>query len=275
MPEWPKTIVPPTRDLPFKCVFTRLRVLAAFLAALTGKPESLFAGLTVADPNLNPERDGDKLSIPGIRARVPGWDATVEMQRLPTPEAANRTLYRLGRLLTWPMKEGGSYLGMPRVVLIFIAAEFRMFPEDGEYCHHFEMKDDRTGLAYPNSPLIITLELLKLPATDDGTLVWLWGRFLASTRPEEFEALMGRGEIMAEAVTSLMEFSADEKLRIQAERREMALMDQAAREQYGEVKGVARVARQMLARKMPLADITSLTGLSETEVKRLEAEGGP
>jgi predicted transposase/invertase (TIGR01784 family) len=204
------------------------------------------------------------------------------MQRLRTPEALNRTLFRLGRLLVWPLKESGSYLGMPRVVLVLIAGEFNVIPEDGEYYHIFGLKDEKTGLAYPNTPLIITLELLKLPKRDDGTLVWLWGRFLASRTPEELEALTGRGEAVAEAVASLLAFSADENLRIQAERRELVLMDQAARWAEGEAKGraegeaigVAKVARTMLGMKMALADIARATGLSQAEVKRLVSEAG-
>ena len=65
----------------------------------------------------------------------------------------------------------------------------------------------------------------KLPVVDDGTMIWVWGKFLSSTKPEEFEALMGRSEAVSEAVTSLLEFSADEKMRIKAEQRELFLMD--------------------------------------------------
>jgi predicted transposase/invertase (TIGR01784 family) len=97
---------------------------------------------------------------------------------------------------------------------------------------------------------------------------------------------------MNKAITTLCEFSADETMRIRAERREMFLMDQAARIQYsrmegrtegrtegeakgraeGEAKGRAEVARRLLERKMAFADIADATGLSEAEVKRLAAE---
>ena len=89
---------------------------------------------------------------------------------------------------------------------------------------------------------------------------------------------------MSEAVTSLLEFSADEKMRIKAEQRELFLMDQAVRMKHSRAEGVAEgeakgraeghadVARRMLRKKMPVAEVASLTGLSEAEVKRLAAD---
>ena len=280
MIEWPEILLPPTYNMPFKDTFTRERVLAGFLAAATRNPISLFSKLDISDPNLNPEYEGDKLTIPDVRAQVPGWDAAVEMQRLYTPESYNRQLFRMGRLLAWHVKEKERYLGMPRVVIVDIAAEFNLIPEDDKYYHCFVFKDDGSGLTYKNSPLLITLELLKLPVLDDGTEIWIWCKFLLSTRPEEFEALMGRSEAVAEAVASLARFSADEKMRILAEQRELFLMDQVARMQYSEAKGRAegraeeqtKIARSMLLSNISVADIARFTGLSEVEVKRLSVD---
>jgi len=293
MLKWPKVLLPPTHDMPFRSIFTHVQVLISFLAAVTKRPESLFSGLVIADPHMIPDHDDEKLTVTDVRAKVPGWDAIVEMQRLYTPIALNRQLYRLGRGLGALMQAGpaGNYTLMPRLVVVLIAAEFNLIPEDNKYYHCYEFKDE-DGSVHPNSPLLITVELMKLPALDDGTLLWLWCKFLASTKPEEFEALMGRSEAVNEAVTSLLEFSADEKMRIKAEQRELFLMDQAVRIQYsraegeakgraegkaeglaeGEARGKAEVARSMLASKMPVADIAKFTGLSEAEVEGLAAK---
>ena len=78
---------------------------------------------------------------------------------------------------------------------------------------------------------------------------------------------------MAQAATKVIAASASEIRRHRKFRRELAVMDQAARLQYSEAKGKtegkAEVALRMLQKKMPLADIVELSGLSEADVKRL------
>jgi len=142
--------------------------------------------------------------------------------------------------------------------------------------HCFEFRDQKTGLIYPNSPLIIAVELKKMPEVDDGTPMWPWLKFFRSTTPEEFETLKGRSEAMSESVTRLMEMSASKRERMRAESRDKFLWDQAALRRAGLAEGEAKkqteIARQLLKMKMLLSDIASATGLSEAEVKRLSLE---
>ena len=108
---------------------------------------------------------------------------------------------------------------------------------------------------------------------------------------------------MTRAVAKVEQASASEKMRRLAFRRQLAEMDMVSRLhgsrkkglEEGLAKGEAKgrmegrvegrvegraenqteVARRMLQRKMPLADIAALSGLSEVAVKRLAAEKKP
>ena len=283
MPEAPRIIVPPINDFSFKAVFGHLGPLVALLQATLGLPGETFKGIFVADPNLNPDFEKGKHSILDLRARTATRDMNIEIQRLFSPELLDRILYYLARMMAGQLKWAESYLGLPKTICILIA-DFEISQlKAGQYHHCFMFRDEKSGLVYPNSPEIHVLELTEIPAVDDGTPLWLWGKFLSSRTVEEFEALRGRSEAMAEAVARLLEFSADEKERIRAEAHEKWLWDQAARERHhearerqsreeGKAEGKAEIARQLLRMKMPLVDIVIATGLSEAEVKRLAVE---
>ena len=133
--------------------------------------------------------------------------------------------------------------------------------------------DADTGLTYPNSPLMVVIDVLNLPLLDDGSPLWPWGKFVGSCQRREFEILRERGGAMAEAVSTLFGFSADELSRIEAERHELALMDQAVGLQWsrdeGRTEGRAEIILSLLRHGMPLADASRYTGLSEDEILNL------
>ena len=291
MPEVLRIIVPPINDFSFKAVFAHLGPLIGLLQAFLGLPHETFKGIFVADPNLNPDFEKGKHSILDLRARTATRDMNIEIQRLFSPELLDRILYYMARMMAGQLKWAEGYAGLPKTICILIAD----FPipqlKAGQYHYCFMFRDEKSGLVYPNSPDIHVLALPEIPEVDDGTPLWLWGRFLSSKTAEELEALRGRGADMAEAVDRLLEFSADEKERIRAEAHEKWLWDQAARERQhvvmarqsreeGEAKGRAEgkaeeqtnIALSMLRSDMSVANVAKFTGLSEAEVKRYAKE---
>ena len=286
MPEASPPLLSPRNDFVFKRIFgdsEHIGPLAAFLQSALGLPAEEFAGLVVVDPNLNPEYEGDKHCILDVRIHTrSGRDVDVEIQVEPTPELCDRIQCYTARMVAGKVKAGESYRGMAQSVSIVIV-DYRLW-EDAGYHHRFRLYDPEAGLAYPNSMEIHTLELPKRPAASDGTGLWDWLKFLSSDTRDEFMSLAGKGGAMAEAVARLMELSADEKARLRAESREKALWDQAGRIRQsraegeakgraeGEAKKQAEIACQMLRKKMSVADIADLTGLSQAEVERLAAE---
>ena len=207
------------------------------------------------------------------------YDIAVEIQQRTAPTQDARWMHGLGKMITGRTKAGGAYLDAPRPALVTFTF-YEWLPGAG-YHNWFRFYDPASGLTYPNSPWLISVELPKVPTEDDGTRLWPWCRFFLSTTPEEFDWLAEReGGVMAEIVATLRELSSDEKVRLRAEARDKWLWDQTAREQAskaegkveGKAEGKVEVARQLLRMKMPLIDIVIATGLSEAEIKRLAAE---
>ena len=299
--EWPKDILSPTNDFVFKSLFGvqgRLRTTVGLLQAFLGLHDEEIKTVQVVDPALNRRFKGDKLSTLDLRVVTSLRDINVEMQNLKEPELFDRILFYLAKRVASQVVSGEDYRRMPQTVsIVFMNVNIW---DDGQYYHCFEMTDHKTELVYPNSPLIIVVELKKMPAKDDGTLMWPWMKFLTAKTPEEYAALRERGEAMAESVARLMEVSADEKARMRADSRDKFLWQQAALRRAGlaegeakgraegEAKGLAKglakgmakglakgmekVARRMLRDNMAPARIAELTDLPLAEIKRLAAE---
>lgn len=285
MPEMP--ILSPKNDFVFKRLFgdpEHVAPLADFLQAALGLAPGEFAGLVVADPNLNPEFDGDKHSILDVRVNTSsGRDIDVEVQVKPSPELCDRIQCYAAKMVAGKVKAGESYRGMAQSVSIVIA-DFRMW-EDVRYHHRFRLYDAAADLAYPNSLEIHTLELPKRPAASDGSGLWDWMCFFSSRTRDEFASLAGKGRVMAEAVARLMELSADEKTRLRAEAREKWLWDDAARMRQSRSEGLAEglakgeaklhdekiaMARRLLRMNLlSVVDIAEATALSVAVVEGL------
>jgi predicted transposase/invertase (TIGR01784 family) len=268
-------ILSPKNDFVFKALFgdpKHTAPLTAFLQSTLPLPPEEITDLKVVDPNLNRKFKGDKRCVLDVRVVTrSGRDVDVEIQVLFTPDLLGRLLIYLTKMVSGKAKAGEDYEDIPQSICIVIV-DHRLW-DDKRYHHRFRMCDPEAGLEYPNLMEIHTLELPKLPVKSDGSKLWRWLKFISSKTRDEFKLLAGKDKVMAEAVDRLVELSASEKARLRAEAREKWLWDEASRMRHsrkeGLAEGVAKVALQLLAMKMTLADITKATGLSAVEIKRL------
>jgi predicted transposase/invertase (TIGR01784 family) len=275
----PDAILPPKRDFMFKLVFgdpNCLDPLVAILQAVLPRlPEGEFESITFLDTHRNRQHEGDKLCVLDLCVRLTsGRMVNIEIQLLPTPGVLNRMQYYNAKMLIEQIHKGQPYDKMAQVVTIFIL-DHTVF-EDVEYHHEYRLACRKTGHEFPGTQEIRVLELPKLPAESDGTPLWKWLRFLMTKTREEMRELAQGDEAMTRAVAIVEKASADEKTRRLAFRRQLAETDMISRIQGGVERGraenQAEVARRMLKKNMPLADIVDLSGLSEADVKRLAAE---
>ena len=261
--------------------------MAGLLQSAYGWTEEI-KSLVIRDPSLNPEHEEAKGCVLDIRADLATRSVDVEIQRASTPELPARWVYYLSKMTAGEIKAGDDY--ELRQTIIMPIMDFGLWP-DLRYRHQFIYYDPVSGLAYPNSPMIDTLELPKVPKESDGTALWPWLRYFTSRTPEEFDWLAEKeGGAVAEAVARLRELSADEKARMRADARDKFLWDQAAIKRQalaegraeglaeGEAKGEAKkqieIARRLLRMDMSLSDVASTTGLPEADVRRLALEDG-
>jgi predicted transposase/invertase (TIGR01784 family) len=125
--------------------------------------------------------------------------------------------------------------------------------------------------------------LPKLPESSDGGKLWNWLYFIDAKTEEDLTMIAKSDEILNKAVVKLRELSKDERARMLHESREKMRRDNASREQAardegkheGKLEGILEnkreTAQTALRKKMSVQDIIELTGLTEEEIKALEA----
>jgi len=115
-----------------------------------------------------------------------------------------------------------------------------------------------------------TLELEKLPDSEDGTELWNWLKFLSAERKEDLEMLAERSPQVKKAVVRLMELSNDERTRLLYESRQKMEWDNQAREHGARGEERVSIAKNMLADGEPIDKIVRYTSLTYEEVEGLQ-----
>jgi predicted transposase/invertase (TIGR01784 family) len=257
--------------------------LTAFLRALCPRlPKEDFDEITFPDTHRKRRHKDDKECVLDVCVRLKsGRMIAIEIQLAPKPGACNRAQFINAKMMVEQLKKGDQYVDMPQVITIFIL-DHVLFKGKKKYRHEYLVMDSEDGDELPNSQIFLFIELPKVPKKSDGTAVWNWLRLFEVETPEELKALVKREPAMAETATKVLEMSANERNRLRAIGREIRQRDQEAilhevriSREVGRAEGRAEerqeFARRLLRKKMPLAEVASLTGLSEVEVKRLRA----
>ena len=115
-----------------------------------------------------------------------------------------------------------------------------------------------------------TLELTKLPETEDGTELWNWLKFLSAERREDLEMIAARSPQVKKTVVRLMELSSDERTRLLYESRQKMEWDNQARKHEARNEEKFSFAKKLLQRNRPIDEIVEDTGLTYEEVAELQ-----
>jgi predicted transposase/invertase (TIGR01784 family) len=268
-------ILSPKIDVVFKMLFGTEQskdVLAAFLKSVLNSDEKEYSEITITDPHLGREYDGDKLSILDIKLKTAsGKIVDVEIQVLSLPEMRSRITYYLSRMITEQLGESSKYNTLKQAVCVVIV-NFPLIPESGGYHNVFRMIEKDEHFEFNDLTEINVLDLTKIPADDNSELA-KWLKFIRAESEEEFEmASMGNAAIN-EAYAKLQVLSRDEAARMRAESRlkaqrdEWSRMDGAKRE--GIQLGQAQFIRNMINNGADIKTISTMSGVSESEIERL------
>jgi predicted transposase/invertase (TIGR01784 family) len=165
------------------------------------------------------------------------------------------------------------YNVIEKVICICIL-DYKLFSGVEEYVNGFKFYNMKNGLCFEEMPEeLYTIELPKAPAADDGSEVWDWVRFLRAKGKEEFEMIAVKNAGVREAVETLYEISADERVRAEYEMRQKAWRDRMSQiegsYQEGLQKGKLEIAAAMKKNGIPAGQITLYTGLSPDEISKL------
>jgi len=187
-----------------------------------------------------------------------------------------RIAFYNARIYSGQLKAGEAYSKLHRTVSVVIT-DF-IFIKDNEDCfNRFMWYNIDNGILLTDAQEINTLELPKLPDTDNGTKLWQWLKILKLRNEDEMEDIAKGNEAIKNVIVTLKEMSADEAERRLAEAREKEERDRISSYESGVIDGEIRgeekakneLARRMKEKGISAKDITDITGLTSEEIEKL------
>jgi len=266
-------ILSPMTDIIFKLLMgteNSKEILTDFLLAVLNLSPDEYEEITIQNPFLLQEYKGDKLGILDVKLKLKsGKVLNIEVQVDPMPFMESRILFYISKLITEQIGESDQYEKIKRVISIIITGH-PLIKQSEKYHHHFGLYDIESGVLLTDALEIHTLEVPKARSINEDTEraeLLNWMRFFDAKTEEELNMLAPKSPAMKRATLRLLELSADEKARQLYEAR---LKEQ--RDNYAREKGaVLNVAKNLLGMNMPLDKIIEATGLTQEEVKGLQA----
>jgi len=261
-------LLPVKSDVIFRIFFADERnadELIRFLKAVVDLGEDEYEKIVVADPHLIREFVDDKLAIIDVKLHtMSGKIIHIEIQLKVPDEFKNRIVYYTAKLITEQIGDGGKYRNINKVISIIITDE-PLISESQKYHHRFTLTDIDTGVQLSDLIEIHTLELEKLPETEDGTKLYDWAKFIDAETEEELDMLAQRNPEFRQPVVKLRALSADEKARDLYDRRKKAELDKAMLSD----SRAYQIARNLLGMGDSVEKVVIATGLTHAEVASL------
>ena len=282
-----RSFLPVKSDVIFRLFFAderNVEFLIGFLKSVLRLPEDDYDKIEIVDPHLLREYAEDKLGILDIKLRSKSRKIIhIEIQLIAS-QIRERIIYYDAKLITEQIGSGDHYDVIKKVISILVIDD-RLIQEDQKYHHRFTLYDPEAGIEFSDLLEINTLELLKLPKSTDGTVLYDWASFIAAERKEELDMIAERNPEVKKAVVKLLELSEDERNRDLFERREKERRDTVAREKWVRQEGIREgrqeglqegrleerleIARKLIRIDLPIEKIIEATGLARVEVEGL------
>lgn len=154
--------IDPTADYAFKLLFGTEENKDLLLHFLNGilEPEVPIVELTLVNPFVPSQFDGDDLTVVDVRARdARGHVFAVEIQNHVRPVLRHRATYTLSDLYQAQMGEGGDFADLRPVHNIWLLNQNLLTGATG-WRHHFQLRDP-DGLVFSDHLNLHTVELRK------------------------------------------------------------------------------------------------------------------
>lgn len=267
----------PKRDIVFKLLLSapgNEPLLAALIEAVVDLPAPI-AGLTVLNPGVPRDLAAHKAIVLDVHVRcVDGTLLDIEMETHPRAVLPQRVLYYWSSLYAGQLQRGVAYEHLRRTIgIVWLDGTLPCF--EGHFHSTFELTERWTHRRLTDQ---LELHFLALPSLDTSPTsevaarLQRWGRFFLAPDDRTIHALAAEDPIMSKAVTELERLSRDPEARmvidtVERDRRfheyEVRVGQEAARaegREEGREEGRLELARALVARGLPLAEVAQLTG---------------
>jgi predicted transposase/invertase (TIGR01784 family) len=258
-------------DATFRMLFGDVRhteILEGFLKATLDIPADEYDHIEIDDPHLMPEQGAGKEGILDVRIHTTsGIIVEVEIQQYTQTAFRARLANYVAGLVTHQLSRGDDYTKIKRVISIAIT-DFELIAESAAYHHRFVMYDKVNGVELTDVMEIDVLELPKLPAADDGTMLYEWLKFIDTEEEEEMAELAEKNPEIKKAYAVLRELSEDETARRIAEAREKEQRDKRGQLDFAEKSGEKRGEKRATNKAV---DAMKQVGVSEEQIEAVKA----
>jgi predicted transposase/invertase (TIGR01784 family) len=260
-----RPLLKPSNDLVFKAIFSdenHRNILRSLLQSILSLPAEEYSHIEIVDPHSRLYRPDDKLMIMDIKLHTKsGHIIDVEMQIATSRQLRDRILRYASSMITEQVKSGENYT-LKKAITILITKD-TLIKDSDYYSYRYHLYDKERQSLFSDKLEINVLELSKLPAQTDSSDLYDWLMFLKTDREEDYEMLAQKSPVFGEAVMVLKVLSADERMRLLAEAREKAVLDEMSRLDEAVEEAEKRVRQE--------EDVKRLKLLQEQEAIRLNA----
>ena len=283
----------PTNDYVFKKIFGSIGsedITREFIKCATGiNFECINLDTTpILEKDLIDKKTGI-LDVKVVADKINNID--IEMQVVKSEHIAERILFYWSKMYNKTIRQGCGYERAQKAICILIA-DFKLSnltQIDKFYTRWKIMEENYTKQSFTDKLYIVIIELEKLKdikETDNEELL-NWCKFIKN--PEEMEGEEMKNKYIRKAKEKLDEINQNEEERRLAEIRERTIRDEKAIRdsgyidgkndgielgkiegiKEGEKKGILKIAKILLSKKMELKDIMEITQLTEREIESL------
>ncbi|GHU98208.1 transposase [Spirochaetia bacterium] len=247
--------IPPTFDYIVKGVFGSQDDIGNTIGLLTpilGIDPAEYAGVFITDPFLNQDSPEGKKSILDIKLIFPsGKTIQVEVQVRDLKNMTQRVLYDQAKMITDQMQMGDDYQIIQPIISVLIL-DHVMFPDEPKYLNTYEFLNTESHRPFTDLQKVITLELPKLPKTDDGCPVWPWGKFFTCQSEEEMETLTTVHPEVRPSVERYEQLAQTDYMRDLYRYEQKKRLDAKAREDFVRDEGLEKGLKEGLAQGLEL-----------------------
>ena len=244
-------ILPPRYDIVFKQVFAmRPDLLKSLLKSVIGLPVGEYGRVTVADPHIYPEREGEKSGVLDIKVVIRSKKTiNVEMQQKKVAHLRERIVFYCSGMVKEQITSGDDYDKIKRVISIAITNHVAI-PEDDAYHHRYTLYDPETRSEFTDLIEVHVIELPKLPKIDDGSELWRWSKFLTVKSKEELAMVAKKSPSLKKAADRLLSVSRDMRVRARLASQELFEMDRRIEMREAREKGLKNGLKSGLKKGM-------------------------
>ena len=255
-------ILSPMYDLIFKLIFAKDTVLLRWLLkSIANFSDEELEEIVVIDPHTYPEDKGGKIGVMDIKVLFRSKKIVdVEMQRKKFAHLRERIVSYFSGMVKDQIGSGDDYGSLKRVITITITGHV-LIEGDNEYHHRYTLYDPKTGSEFTDLIEVHTLELPKLPKTDDGSDLWWWMKYILVKRKEQLKMIAERGPVMERAAARLIELSEDEHTRHRLESYRRFEMDNRVMLKEARAEGMEKGMEEVIAlieKGIPLNEIKKI-----------------